>query len=127
MAGTVGQSTSNDADRERFVGTLRGWKSRAAQVDWSGRRGSNPRHQPWQGCTLPAELLPLKFGGPIHILLSLCCEVNSCTCNPTVYRGAMESGLSKRIGYSSTMTMLTLSESTGYLSKLLSWQPTPLW
>src|SRR5437899_10535173 len=25
---------------------------------WSGRRDSNPRHQPWQGCTLPAELLP---------------------------------------------------------------------
>src|SRR5438445_12599813 len=24
----------------------------------SGRRDSNPRHQPWQGCTLPAELLP---------------------------------------------------------------------
>ena len=26
--------------------------------EWSGRRDSNPRHQPWQGCTLPAELLP---------------------------------------------------------------------
>ena len=25
---------------------------------WSGRRDSNPRHQPWQGCALPAELLP---------------------------------------------------------------------
>src|SRR5687768_12795092 len=24
----------------------------------SGRRDSNPRHQPWQGCTLPTELLP---------------------------------------------------------------------
>ena len=21
--------------------------------NWSGRRDSNPRHQPWQGCTLP--------------------------------------------------------------------------
>ena len=21
--------------------------------NWSGRRGSNPRLQPWQGCTLP--------------------------------------------------------------------------
>ncbi len=28
--------------------------------EWSGRRDSNPRHQPWQGCTLPAELLPLS-------------------------------------------------------------------
>src|SRR5262249_48876253 len=26
--------------------------------DWSGRRDSNPRHRPWQGRTLPAELLP---------------------------------------------------------------------
>src|SRR5438094_144992 len=25
---------------------------------WSGRRDSNPRHRPWQGRTLPAELLP---------------------------------------------------------------------
>ena len=24
----------------------------------SGRRDSNPRPQPWQGCALPAELLP---------------------------------------------------------------------
>src|SRR5581483_7230456 len=28
--------------------------------EWSGRRDSNPRHQPWQGCTLPAELLPRR-------------------------------------------------------------------
>ena len=28
---------------------------------WSGRRGSNPRPQPWQGCALPTELLP-----PVH-------------------------------------------------------------
>ena len=28
---------------------------------WSGRRDSNPRHPPWQGGTLPAELLPHKF------------------------------------------------------------------
>lgn len=26
----------------------------------SGRRGSNPRHQPWKGCTLPTELLPRR-------------------------------------------------------------------
>jgi hypothetical protein len=28
-------------------------------VVWSGRRDSNSRHPPWQGGTLPAELLPL--------------------------------------------------------------------
>ena len=26
--------------------------------EWSGRRGSNPPPQPWQGCALPNELLP---------------------------------------------------------------------
>src|SRR5688572_9010943 len=27
---------------------------------WSGRRVSNSRPQPWQGCALPTELLPRK-------------------------------------------------------------------
>ena len=27
---------------------------------WSGKRGSNSRPQPWQGCALPTELLPLE-------------------------------------------------------------------
>ena len=26
--------------------------------NWSGKRGSNSRPQPWQGCALPAELFP---------------------------------------------------------------------
>ena len=30
-------------------------------VIWSGRRGSNSRHLPWQGNALPAELLPHYF------------------------------------------------------------------
>ena len=31
-----------------------------AQRKWSGRRVSNPRHQAWEACTLPAELRPLS-------------------------------------------------------------------
>ena len=31
--------------------------------DWSGRRVSNSRPQPWQGCALPTELLPQNPGG----------------------------------------------------------------
>jgi len=27
-------------------------------IIWSGKRDSNPRPQPWQGCALPTELLP---------------------------------------------------------------------
>src|SRR5215472_2585016 len=34
------------------------WIPTGREALWSGRRDSNPRHQPWQGCTLPAELLP---------------------------------------------------------------------
>lgn len=30
---------------------------------WSGRRASNPLPQPWQGCALPIELLPLDGDG----------------------------------------------------------------
>jgi hypothetical protein len=30
----------------------------AAPDNWSGRRVSNSRPQPWQGCALPTELLP---------------------------------------------------------------------
>jgi hypothetical protein len=46
------------------------WKAKVLPLyeprmdSWSGRRGSNSRHQPWQGCTLPTELRPHYFGGP---------------------------------------------------------------
>ena len=35
------------------------------QIKWSGRRDSDPRHPPWQGGTLPTELLPhnVSWGG----------------------------------------------------------------
>ena len=36
----------------------------------SGRRGSNPRPQPWQGCALPTELLPHTTVGPFDSFLS---------------------------------------------------------
>ena len=34
---------------------------------WSGKRDSNSRPQPWQGCALPAELFPQR-GKIIHAL-----------------------------------------------------------
>ena len=33
------------------------WLCRLKYI-WSGKRDSNPRHQPWQGCALPTELFP---------------------------------------------------------------------
>ena len=36
-------------------------------IFWSGRRVSNSRPQPWQGCALPTELLPLGEGAIIRI------------------------------------------------------------
>ncbi len=32
------------------------------KICWSGKRDSNPRPQPWQGCALPTELFPLGDG-----------------------------------------------------------------
>ena len=31
---------------------------RLSFIVWSGKRGSDPRPQPWQGCALPTELFP---------------------------------------------------------------------
>ena len=33
-------------------------QKRMSAYEWSGKRGSNPPPQPWQGCALPNELLP---------------------------------------------------------------------
>ena len=38
---------------------------------WSGRRVSNSRPQPWQGCALPTELLPQRRMRILQSLLSL--------------------------------------------------------
>ncbi len=44
----------------------------------SGKRDSNPRHQPWQGCALPTELFPrnlqiynilILFSSPLSLIL----------------------------------------------------------
>ena len=46
----------------------------AARKIWSGRRVSNSRPQPWQGCALPTELLPRIAALPLprHTLTSSC-------------------------------------------------------
>ena len=46
-------------NNERVLIPLR--KITSTRWKWSGRRDSNPRHQPWQGCTLPTELRPHKL------------------------------------------------------------------
>ena len=38
--------------------------------DWSGKRVSNSRPQPWQGCALPTELFP-------HGAFSICCQTEA--------------------------------------------------
>jgi hypothetical protein len=37
---------------------------------WSGRRVSNSRPQPWQGCALPTELLPHRVFGHANYLFA---------------------------------------------------------
>ena len=68
---TAGQSTGQS-------GTLQNGFARQAAaiaaylVEWSGRRGSNSRHLPWQGSALPTELRPrfneLRLQGCVRIL-----------------------------------------------------------
>jgi hypothetical protein len=52
--------------------------TQAVPLFWSGRRDSNSRHPPWQGGTLPAELLPhlssLLTTSCLHICLA-CLEI----------------------------------------------------
>src|ERR1700758_3455750 len=57
---------------------------------WSGRRDSNPRHRPWQGRTLPAELLPrrspLSFRNNSSV--KRCSNVTENTCFINLRRGS---------------------------------------
>ena len=52
--------------RSVLVGRSGGCSNNAAtfvkrRICWSGRRVSNSRPQPWQGCALPTELLPRGY------------------------------------------------------------------
>ncbi len=47
---------------------------------WSGKRDSNSRPQPWQGCALPTELFPLT--GELHILAARSAMSSTVACNP---------------------------------------------
>ncbi len=40
-------------------------------IQWSGRRDSNPRLQPWQGCALPLSYARLKLQLPFCIYKSI--------------------------------------------------------
>src|SRR5436309_5009043 len=43
-----------------MYGRKRKWEAHgASHFKWSGKRDSNSRPQPWQGCALPTELFPL--------------------------------------------------------------------
>ncbi|KTD20561.1 hypothetical protein Llan_1814 [Legionella lansingensis] len=44
---------------------------------WSGKRDSNSRPQPWQGCALPTELFPPLYGLPFYRKFLRCQQVNA--------------------------------------------------
>ena len=50
-------SATQPAPRRGSIRTL----VRPARRNWSGKRDSNSRPQPWQGCALPTELFPLGY------------------------------------------------------------------
>src|SRR5215470_16765215 len=51
-------------DRSRLVGRKKskcqGRAGALPERNWSGKRVSNSRPQPWQGCALPTELFPRR-------------------------------------------------------------------
>jgi hypothetical protein len=60
-----GTGRTRTADRDFADLCLTTWRRCPAnfrkQKKWSGRRGSNPRLQPWQGCTLPLSYSRASF------------------------------------------------------------------
>ena len=43
---------------------------------WSGKRDSNSRPQPWQGCALPTELFPRLYGMQFYRFISPCQQLS---------------------------------------------------
>ena len=67
---------------QRRAGALRKpINSRSQNFRWSGQRGSNPRPQAWEACTLPTELHPPSgsYCKPLNILIliNLSSTINS--------------------------------------------------
>ena len=53
---------------------------------WSGRRDSNPRHQPWQGCTLPLSYTRTYVYPPHHLFNVLPVSIqNTLTFRTAIY------------------------------------------
>ena len=83
----------------------------------SGKRDSDPRPQPWQGCALPTELFP-----PFNItldLLNLCCNVHfsKCGCKGNGFYLNHQTFLRfflKKVHFSSKKGLLSLNPSCFY-------------
>ncbi len=46
------------------------------EEEWSGKRDSNSRPQPWQGCALPAELFPPALQAGVLYWRRLYCQAS---------------------------------------------------
>src|SRR5579863_10272139 len=55
--------------RSALPGSCRQYFNKTPLQIWSGRRVSNSRPQPWQGCALPTELLPRGPACAAHCLV----------------------------------------------------------
>lgn len=49
----------------------------ATKKKWSGKRDSNSRPQPWQGCALPTELFPPALQGDVLYRRGLRCQAST--------------------------------------------------
>ena len=54
---------NSNENKKAFLTSQKGFLF--VHTGWSGKRDSNSRPQPWQGCALPTELFPhmYHFGG----------------------------------------------------------------
>jgi hypothetical protein len=77
-----GAHVSGDTDSDRSFGDYKRSPNHCYDLEnWSGRRDSNPRPQPWQGCALPLSYArsgatpPNSSGGVRSRLLAWACGI----------------------------------------------------
>ena len=67
-----------DTQSVRLFFGLRRILNRSIDKIWSGKRDSNSRPQPWQGCALPTELFP-------HFVISQCFIIYHCVSTRSLF------------------------------------------
>ena len=67
----AGPRNSSRKTPDRLIGIDKPPRAGATVREWSGRRDSNPRPQPWQGCALPLSYTRIRLGSRYFPVLSI--------------------------------------------------------